>query len=166
MYKNILRLLPYRVARILFILLRVVRPIQLMPLMKFVVPAGQKNAEAAMSLYGTRIFVSWNSAWSSSLLSHILKAWFKEHLGFPMGLRMYRHFATALQRKYIKYLRHNDPESIQEAADGQAGRTERTGDGHYAVEKGQSSTEARIRNFELVSAYWHEMIGYVTYPPK
>ena len=164
-YKNVFRLLPYRVARILFILLRVVRPVQLMALMKFCVPAGKKNVQKATALYGTRIFVSWNNAWTSTFLSSTLMAWFKNNLGFPMGLRMYRHFATALQRRYIRYLKHDNPESIQKLADTQAGRTEKTGFAHYAVEKNTSTPFPRMCDFEMVSAYWHEMCGYTTYPP-
>lgn len=165
MYKNVFRLLPYRVARILFILLRIIRPIQLMALLIFIVPAGKQHVQNATALYKTRIFVSWNKAWTNSLLSSILMAWFKKNLGFPMGLRMYRHFATALQRRYIKYLKHDNPKSIQGFADAQAGRTQKTSFLNYAIEKNKSIPESRIHDFELVSAYWHEMCGYSTYPP-
>jgi len=166
LYKNILRVLPYRVAQILFILLRVIRPIQLMSLMKFIIPAGKTNIEAATKLYATRIFVSWNKPWPAIYLSHILMAWFHKHHGFKIGLRMYHHFATALQRRYIKYRTHDNPEDIQELADTQAGRQQKTGDLYYAVEKGKSSSESHVCGFELMSAYWHEMIRYETYPPK
>lgn len=167
LYKNILRLLPYRLARILFILLRVVRPIELIPILRFWVPVSANNAhsDAVMKLYRTRVFVSWGKAWEANYLSSVLKAWFNKGLDIPMGIRMYRHFATALQRKYIRYIQHHEPEDIQAAADAQAGRTVKTSNAHYAVEKKSENPTKRIRDFELVSAYWHEMCGLETYPP-
>jgi len=165
MHKNIVRLLPYRLARILYILLRVVRPVELMPILKFCVPVGTDNANAAVKLYRTRVFVSWGKPWTAALLSNILKAWFKKGLNIPMGIRMYRHFATALQHRYIRYIKHTDPEDIQAAADGQAGRTLETSEGNYAIERKAQNASKRIRDFELVSAYWHEMCGLDTYPP-
>jgi hypothetical protein len=165
MHKNIVRLLPYRLAQILYILLRVVRPVELMPILKFCVPVGADNANAAVKLYRTRVFVSWGKPWTGALLSNILKAWFKKGLNIPMGIRMYRHFATSLQRRYIRYIKHTDPEDIQAAADGQAGRTVETSEGNYAIERKVQNASKRIRDFELVSAYWHEMCGLDTYPP-
>jgi hypothetical protein len=165
MHKNIIRLLPSRLARILYILLRVVRPVELMPTLKFCVPVGAENANAAVKLYRIRVFVSWGKVWTAALLSKILKAWFKKGLDIPMGFRMYRHFATCLQRRYIRYIKHTDPEDIQKAADAQAGRTIRTSEGNYAIEKKELNAVKRIRDFELVSAYWHEMCGLETYPP-
>jgi hypothetical protein len=165
MHKNIVRLLPYRLARILYILLRVVRPVELMPTLRFCVPVGAENAKAAVKLYRTRVFVSWGKAWTSALLSRILKAWFKKGLNIPMGIRMYRHFATCLQRRYIRYIKHAHPEDIQEAADGQAGRTVQTSEGNYAIERKAQNAVKRIRDFEMVSAYWHEMCELETYPP-
>ena len=166
MNKNILRLLPYRLARILHILLRVVRPIELMPILKFRVPVGTENASATVKLYRTRVFVSWGKLWTAAQMSTILKAWFKKGLNIPMGIRMYRHFATCLQRRYIRYIKHEHPEDIQAAADAQAGRTVQTSEANYAVEKKVHSASKRIRDFELVSAYWHEMCGLETYPPN
>ena len=83
MRKNIVRLLPYHLARILYILLRVVRPVEPMPTLKFCVPVGPENARAAVKLYRTWVFVSWGKAWTSALLSTILKAWFKKGLDIP-----------------------------------------------------------------------------------
>jgi hypothetical protein len=99
-------------------------------------------------------------------LSSILKAWFGQGLDIPMGIRMYRHFATALQRKYIRYIQHDQPEDIQAAADAQAGRTVDTSIKNYAMQKKADRVSKRVRDFELVSAYWHEMCELQTYPAE
>lgn len=166
MHKYIVRLLPYRLSRIFYILLRIVRPVELIPILKFYTIAGEEYAAATAKLYQTRIFVSWGKVWTPTRMSIILKGWFNAGLAIPMGVRIYRHLATALQRRYIQYIKHLQPEDIQAAADGQAGRTESTSEGHYAVEKKQRDSSKKIRDYELVSAYWHEMLGIDTYAPK
>lgn len=163
MQKNIIRLLPYRLSRILLILLRIVRPVELSPVLKFWTPVGQEHAGPVARLYRARLFVSWGKAWEPSRMSAILKTWFKEGIQLPMGTRIYRHFATALQRRYIKHITHMDPQDIQAIADAQAGRSEAVSEAVYAVEKNPLKSNGRVRQFELVSAYWHEMLGIQTY---
>jgi len=51
-----------------------------MPILKFCVPVGADNANDAIKLYRTRVFVSWGKPWTGVLLSNILKAWFKNGL--------------------------------------------------------------------------------------
>lgn len=64
----------------------------------------------------------------------------------------------------MKYLVEEEPESIQEAADRQAGRTEKTSWGHYAVEQKTDNPMKHIRDFELVCTGWHKMCSMETYP--
>ena len=66
----------------------------------------------------------------------------------------------------MKHFVEEEPESIQEAADRQAGRREETSWGHYAVEQKTDNPMKRIRDFELVSAGWHKMCSMKTYPEK
>lgn len=165
-HKRIVRLLPYRPSRILRILLRVVRPVELIPILKFSIIAGPEYAAPVAQLYRTRIFVSWGKAWEPARMSSILKSWFHKGIGIPMGVRMYRHLATALQRRYIQYIKHLQPEDIQSAADAQAGRTVDVSERHYAVEKKVRDPGKKVLDFELVSAYWHEMLGVETYASK
>lgn len=56
-----------------------------------------------------------------------------------------------------------DPQDIQAIADAQAGRSEAVSEAVYAVEKNPLKSNGRVRQFELVSAYWHEMLGIQTY---
>ncbi|KAF7978076.1 hypothetical protein HWV62_1727 [Athelia sp. TMB] len=163
MHKNIVRLLPYRLSRLLFILLRVVRPVELSPVLKFWTPLGEEFAAPVARLYQARLFVSWGKTWEHTRMSAILKVWFEEGVQVPMGIRIYRHFATALQRRYIKCITHVDPQDIQAVADAQAGRSTNVSQAVYAVEKNPATSDERIRQFELLSAYWHEMLGIDTY---
>lgn len=165
MHKYIVRLLPYRLSRIIYILLRIVRPAELNPILKFYTVTGEEHAVKVANLYQTRIFVSWGKVWTPARMSTSLKNWFNNGLEIPMGVRMYRHLATAFQRRYIQYIQHIQPEDIQAVADAQAGRTESISHAHYAVEKKPREPSKRIREFELVSAYWHEMLGIDTYAP-
>lgn len=166
MHKYVVRLLPYRLSSIIYILLRIVRPAELNPILKFYTTTGEEYATNVAKLYRTRIFASWGKGWTTDYMSTSLKSWFNTGLGIPMGIRMYRHLATALQRRYIQYIQHLQPEDIQAVADAQAGRTENTSEAHYAVEKKQREPSKKIREFELVSAYWHEMLGIDTYAPE
>ena len=88
-FKNIRRVLPYRVALLLFILVRVVRPVELILVLKYWTKSGEENIKATVRLYKLRLFASWGKAWTSDNMSTILMAWFKKGLGIPMGLRMY-----------------------------------------------------------------------------
>lgn len=79
---------------------------------------------------------------------------------------MYRHVATAFARKYIQYL-PKAVESLSALADKQAGRNQKTSIRHYAVEKESTRDPMKaVRDFEMISVYWHEMVGMETYPPK
>lgn len=165
MHKYIVRLLPYQLSRLLYILLRIIRPAELAPVLKFYTLSGEDYAIAAAKLYGTRMFVSWGKVWTPERMSKVLKSWFEKGLSIPMGVRMYRHLATALQRRYIQRIEHNQPEDIQVVADAQAGRTPSISQKHYAVEKNPSKP-FKSQEFEMVSGYWHDMLGIKTYPPK
>lgn len=136
LFKLILRIMPYRLARIFFILLRVVRPVELGAFLRlFIKGANKEKRREVTHLYRTRVFVSWGKAWDGDRLSGILKKWFKDGLGVPMGLRMYRHMVTAFARRYIKYSVVDGTEDLQAAADAQAGRSQKTSYTHYSIEK-------------------------------
>lgn len=159
MNKNILHLLPYQLAWILHILLRVIWPIKLMPILKFWVPMGTENTSAIVKLYWTHVFISWGKPWTAAQMYTILKAWFKKGLNIPIGICMYHHFTTCLQCRYIRYIKHKHLEDIQ------GGWTVQMSVANYALEKRVHSASKHIQDFELVSAYWHKMCGLETYPP-
>ena len=162
-YKSIIRVLPYRVACILYILIRIIRPIEVFPLLKFIVKPEKKTE--MMKTYRSRVFASFGKAWDASRLSKILMQWFKRHLGFEMGLRMFRHFATALERRYLTFQDSSNLHAqISHAADEQAGRTKETSERNYAVEKGTSSVAlSKQQLHRLVSEGWHKMFDIKTY---
>lgn len=142
-HKNILRLLPHRLSRILIILLRVVRPVEFYALVQSKIILHEETA-AATKLYGTQIFVSAGRLWDSRLESITLSKWLGQGLGFPMGLRNYRHFATALQRKFL--------------------RSDNTDHTHQMQD--HSTAESESQAFVEVSKMWHALLGFETFPPN
>lgn len=165
LFKFIIRILPYRLARIFFILLRVTRPVELGALLRLFIKGSDAKqlSRKIVQLYRIRVFVSWGRAWDADDLSSILKKWFKDGLGIPMGLRMYRHVATAIARIYLRYHLVDDTETLQAAADAQAGRNQKTSHINYAVEKKPNRTK-RVQDMELISVHWDGFFGVETYP--
>ncbi|KAA1477841.1 hypothetical protein DENSPDRAFT_845048, partial [Dentipellis sp. KUC8613] len=92
--------MPYEVSDIAYILLKIVRPLEIFPILQFMTKSGAEETQRVISLYKTSLYVASGKPLSSSKLSQILGRWFENGLGFEMGLHYYRHFAIALQRRY------------------------------------------------------------------
>ncbi|KAI6139445.1 hypothetical protein BKA82DRAFT_948849 [Pisolithus tinctorius] len=99
-HKHILRVIPYELACVITKLLRVVRPVEAFAIQSQSTPEQQ---ERVAELYSTHMFVSFGQLWTSKMLSSSLKEWFSSRLGVPLGLNLHRHFAQAMQRKYLLY---------------------------------------------------------------
>ncbi|KAJ7210265.1 hypothetical protein B0H12DRAFT_1151777 [Mycena haematopus] len=157
-FKHIFRMLPQRISRLLYIMIRVVRPVELLVLLQHVVP--KRKHETTLRLYSNRVFATMGHEMTSTFLSKNLGGWLKGAegslgLGFHMGGRMYRQFATALDRKYLGSL---EVDPLATVGDHQAGRTTAVSHRHYAVEWRVDAGMARALSVQK-SLDWHKMIG-------
>ena len=165
-HKHILRHMPYEVFRILFIIVRVVRPIELFFICRAFVPVdGRARVHDA---YANHVFASFGTAWKSGTMTSSLKTFFQDVAGFPMGLRENRHFSIALQRRYLDYgVAKSDsrptPEQValEHTLNRLRGHIKEVGDGNYAREGeyGSSSVDERQRS-RFLSALWHKALGF------
>lgn len=165
-HKEILRLLPYRVFRLLYVLTRIVRPIELTALFNLLIPPD--NRQATVEAYRERIWASYGRAWSPPLLSENLQRFMQRGMGVKMSARPYRHFAIAVQRHYsaTNYGRYETDSKAQlfaMAADLMAGHTSEVAEMHYA------RTDNNVLNSStLKAAYirvckdWHTFLGFST----
>ena len=165
-YKTITRLILPQLSTILLILLRIVRPLQLTLHLQFgskPKPGTKSNqlSSGAIQNYRTKIFVKNGRVWNSRDQSEALQDWFNQCFGVKLGIRWYRQFATALQRKWILELPHDPRLALFAMADEQAGHTQRTSEAHYARSMGTSGdSESRINSFCRISKLWQEKLGF------
>jgi hypothetical protein len=160
-YKFILRLFCYRLARLRYIITRIVRPIEVVVLSEFVVKPDKK--EKMMEDYRTKLFTSWGRAWTADDMSAALMAWFKAGVGHPIGIRLYRHIAIAMQEHYLDYS-VKDANPLADAAARQAGHTRTTREHDYAITHGSTGySQAGEKEYIRVSKDWHKLFGLETY---
>jgi hypothetical protein len=165
-YKTITRLVLPQLSTIFFILLRIVRPFQLTLHLQFGSKPthGSKPDQLSSGVvenYRTKIFIRNGRMWSSRDQAEALKSWFTQGLGAPLGIRWYRQFATALQRKWILDLDHDTMSLLLVVADEQAGHTQKASEGNYARLVGTSGdSESRIRAFCEISKLWQRKLGF------
>ncbi|KAJ7440488.1 hypothetical protein B0H11DRAFT_2099243 [Mycena galericulata] len=155
--KNIFRMLDPRVSRLLYIMLRIVRPIELLVLLQHVVPPSKK--EETLDVYHNRVFATMGRGMTD--LSTNLGSWLQgttdiPGLQFHMGVRLYRQFSSALDNKYLGALKEN-PFAI--VGHHQAGRTAAVGDRNYGVERWKTNPGAARAICVQKSLDWHRMIG-------
>jgi hypothetical protein len=164
-HKEVLRLLPYRVFRLLFVLVRIVRPIELAVLLDLlIVPENRQNAVDA---YRERIWASYGRAWTPIRLSENLQQFMQRGMGVKMGARLYRHFAIAVQRHYpsTNYGRYktDSEKSINAfAADLMAGHIPIVAEMHYARKESVLTSEVLKTAYIRVCKDWHIFLGFST----
>ncbi|KAJ7440486.1 hypothetical protein B0H11DRAFT_2292875 [Mycena galericulata] len=95
---------PPVVAKLMFILVHIIRPVQLRLLLSDSRPL--HHAELR-ELYESYLFVSMGSTITYGARSAALKAWTKQCFGFQLTIGQYRHVATALQRRFLPELSQN-----------------------------------------------------------
>ena len=142
-FKHIFRILPFRIFLVLYVLIRLIRPIELSVLFDYFIEAHRRAATVVA--YKEHVYASFGRAWTSPVdISPNLSIWFKNCLGFEMGIRRYRHFATAVQRHFPETNYQLEPtvkESLIIAADLMGGHTPQVSELHYArLEKTNSAT--------------------------
>lgn len=168
-YKNIFRLLPYQLVRILWVLIQITRPLELTLLLEFVIPAEKRTQ--VTQWYSERVFASGGSQWTSLRLSNRLALWFKHgDLGVEMRIRAYRHFSVAIQRKYLEYGRETEkpkPTDLAQAANLVFGHSKDTADLNYAIEKGAGTVLADMKAaFLTIGQNAHKLMGLKTCGPQ
>lgn len=168
-YKNIFRLLPYQLFRILWVLIQIIRPLELTLLIEYVIPAEKRTQ--VTHWYSERVFASGGNQWTSLRLSTRLAKWFKfGKLGVEMSIRPYRHFSVAIQRKYLNYGEEKEkpkPSDLSEAANLIFGHKKVTADFNYAVEKGGGSALADMKAaFLKVGINAHALMELPTSGPE
>lgn len=156
LYKQILRLIPNELGYLMAILLRIVRPVEVIAIAKYFVD--KKDQIAVKKLYRTRIFVSNGKVWRKGVMSQSLKAWWMKHMDLPIGLRLHRQFAVSLQRNKLNY-RKDDP---RRAAAQQALAHGRMADElNYGKKKGDSNMpKSRQEHFDAVSRDYLKVFGF------
>lgn len=164
-HKEILRLLPYRVFRLLFVLIRIVRPIELTVLLDLLI--APENRQDAVDAYRERIWASYGQSWTPFRLSENLQRFIQRGVGVKMGARPYRHFAIAVQRHYpsTNYGRYetNPEKSINaHAADLMAGHIPIVAEMHYARKEGVLTNEVLKMAYIRVCKDWHTFLGFST----
>lgn len=154
------RYIPYEIFRLLYLLLRVVRPTELIVLFNTIIPAARKPD--TFKAYHNHVFALLGKAWRSTDITRSLKGWFKNVVDIPMGLHDYRHLVIAIQRKYMRF-RIQAPSPLEEKTNGLRGHKKVVGDSHYARATflGSCSMEDRDLALEAGTEY-HRVMGFAT----
>ncbi|KAG9317943.1 hypothetical protein JVU11DRAFT_2176 [Chiua virens] len=148
-YKYILRVIPYALSVILIKLLRIVRPVEMLAFASNA-PAGDRLE--IQNTYATYIFVSHGKVWNSARLSASLRSWFLRELKVPFGLQLHRHFAQALQRRFLSYKKTNE---LYKTANDVMGHGSEVADHHYARETDDLNLDTSERHrMEQVGVDW------------
>jgi len=166
--KIVFRLLPYSIFRLLYVLTRLIRPIELTILLEFV-STTQEDRQSLVNTYKERIWASWGQPWSAIDLSRNLQEFMFEGTGCKIGARSYRHLAIAMQRHFptTSYDRYNTERDIENrtlalAADLMAGHGIETAEMNYARKSGVTTRAITHAHFVRVSKDWHELLGIPT----
>ena len=161
-FKHIIRLVPYQVFRMLYILVRIVRPIELGVLYDYIVPFDQH--QATTDAYKNHLFASYGRAWTPEFSSAALLSFTqKSELGFAMGVRELRHFSIAIQRKKLNYTKAPQQDDtigaqMRAAADAMAAHTSAVAEYHYARLEGMMGTASQDELFMRISRDWHQVV--------
>lgn len=154
------RYMPYEIFRLLYLLLRVVRSVELMVLFATIIPDSDKPS--TIEAYNKHIFASFGKAWVSTDISRALQDWFQDVINVRLGLHDYRHMAIAIQRKYMD-LSEKQPSSMEITLNELRGHKKVVADSHYAREThlGTCSPEERGRALAVAKEY-HRVMGFAT----
>ncbi|KAF6742371.1 hypothetical protein DFP72DRAFT_1179277 [Ephemerocybe angulata] len=168
-FKEILRVYPYRLARLVFIMIRIVRPVLLHYL-----GTTMKKDELKTIRESYRTFI-----WSGTLkpphpsyLGRVIPAFFASKardgtspFKWIDGLRLYRHIVVAIQRKHFPRMRYTEAMAAEgiSVPDEQAGRSAATSASYYAVEEGVApGDQGLLQHYTAFSAQWHIFLGQET----
>ncbi|KAF8870599.1 hypothetical protein BD779DRAFT_1680942 [Infundibulicybe gibba] len=164
-HKDILRLIPYRIFALLYALIRLVRPIELMVLFEFVIKSEKR--QATTNAYRERVFVSNGHAWDPTRMSKAIERFFEKGMGVKMGVRLFRHFAIAVQRhfpstNYGLYETNKDERRLALVADLMAGHTTKVAEKHYARTESVVIGLVTRLDYIRICKDWHHLHGFST----
>jgi hypothetical protein len=166
--KVIFRLLPYTIFRLLYTLIRLIRPIEFTVLLDFVATTPE-DRQSFVNAYKERIWASWGQPWTAIDLSRNLQEFMNEGIGSKIGARSYRHLAIAMQRHFptTSYDRYNTERDIENrtlarAADLMAGHSVGVAEMNYARRPDGATSAITKAHFIRVSKDWHVLLGLST----
>jgi hypothetical protein len=164
-HKDILRLVPYRLFALLYALIRVVRPIELQVLFDLKIPTQKR--QKVYDDYGQCIFASMGKGWDEKQMSQALERFFKTGLDIKMGVRIFRHFAVAVQRHFRQtnygiYETAPDERRLALIADLMAGHTTKVAEQYYAREPAVVVGIISKSDYIRLCQDWHALHGFST----
>jgi hypothetical protein len=170
-FKEVLRVYPYRISRLLFILIRLIRPIEVLYHIQCRPQALEIESELVVTAYKSRLWTSFGTAFTPDDMRSYLPALLMSEdednqtpFPFRFGVRTYREFAAAVQRRHIQIpIRYSRAVAQQDAQVGdlQAGRTTATSLQNYAVEKSVIDMEPGfIHHYIMYSRSWQRFWGW------
>ncbi|KAJ7241210.1 hypothetical protein B0H12DRAFT_1133859 [Mycena haematopus] len=138
---------PPVVAKLMFILVHIVRPVQL----RLLLSDSPLSAHAELrELYDSYLCVSMASTLTYSARSTAFKAWTKNWVGFELTISQYRHIATALQRRFLPELTQN-PLAAEIAPEVDNNRLQRT--------QADMGVDDSMMMMIQQSRDWHKLLG-------
>lgn len=164
-FKEILRVFPKVVSDLIFILLRVVRPVEVLFIAKHLTLASERTK--MITAYRSALWVGMGAPLRAETMCASLSDFMaspgrdgQRVFKFAFNVRLYRQFATTVQRRHLpgspKYTRQI-AESQTAAGDMQAGRTEGTSHQNYAVETSTVDMEPGFNaHYIAYSMAWHK----------
>jgi hypothetical protein len=165
-HKVFLRLIPYRLFALLFALIRVVRPLELLVLSDFYVP--EHKRKETFDAYSQNIFASMGKGWNATKMGSVLKRFFTTGLDVTMGVRLFRHFAVGVQRHFPKtnygiYNTAPDERRLAYIADLMAGHSTKVAEQYYAREESVIVGAIQKADCIRICQDWHTLHGFSTH---
>ncbi|TFK68888.1 hypothetical protein BDN72DRAFT_858109 [Pluteus cervinus] len=149
LHKHILRLLPFRVWVLQWILVRIIRPIDRLLAYDH---RSEDPADVPIPSPETRVYASSGKAWTPTKMSQVLSNFFRTTFGLELGLQLYRHLATAIIRKFFTHQMartHGFLSSLVEPLGLQQ-------------EPSQGDMQTRLESCKAVSKMWHAIHDFPT----
>ena len=162
--KHLHRHVPWEVFRLLYVMIRLIRPLELWIACGTIVlkPAQELKIQDA---YANHVWASFGVPWDTDKMSKSLGLFFKDLTKANIGLQLYRHLGIALQRQFINFGSQKTPEAValEETMHRLSGHEKDLADDHYArqVPLGTGSADERERS-RIVSGMWHTVLGFPT----
>ncbi|KIM51974.1 hypothetical protein SCLCIDRAFT_32998 [Scleroderma citrinum Foug A] len=162
LYKHILRVIPHAVSTVIMKLLRIVWPVQTFTVKSQTSTEHQDNV---VDIFDTYIFASFGKVWDTQKVSNALKNWFEERLAVPFRLNQHRHFAQAVQRKFLTYDQKDN--ELEVTANLGLGHGQEAANMNYARQKGDLDLDVTQRmRFETVGSDWIAWHGISVSAPE
>ena len=156
LYKQVLRLMPNELGLMIIILLRVIRPIEILVVGKFYTPEPQKSM--MKKCYASKMFIPYGQEWKSEKLTLLVRSWWTKNMQLPIGMNLHWQFSVGLQRQFKPYT-NADPKC--QAAQQALGHGDIAGDLHYAKKSGDSNIPlTRQTLFAEISTDWMGLHGF------